>query len=63
MFSKKLRKDPVRDLKHLLEQMPQHLYDQEAEYMSDPMPWSQRYRCYEMKEKEDLVKAQASARE
>jgi Transposase IS66 family. len=51
--------DPYYYLKYLLEQMPQHLYDQEAEYMPDLMPWSQRYRCYEMKEKEDLVKAQA----
>ena len=51
--------DPYYYLKYLLEQMPQHLYDQEAEYMPDLMPWSQRYRCYEKKEKEDLVKAQA----
>ena len=51
--------DPYYYLKYLLEQMPQHLYDREAEYMPDLMPWSQRYRCYEMKEKEDLVKAQA----
>lgn len=53
--------DPYYYLKYLLEQMPQHLYDQgkESEYMPDLMPWSQRYRCYEAEEKEKLVKAQA----
>ena len=53
--------DPYYYLKYLLEQMPQHFYDQrkESEYMPDLMPWSQRYRCYEVEEKENLVKAQA----
>ena len=53
--------DPYYYLKYLLEQMPQHLYDQgkESEYMPDLMPWSQRYRYYEAEEKENLVKAQA----
>ena len=51
--------DPYYYLKFLLEQMPQHLYDQSTEYMPDLMPWSQRYRCYEVTEKENLVKAQA----
>lgn len=51
--------DPYYYLKYLLEQMPQHLYDQGTEYMPDLMPWSQRYRCYEVEEKENLVKAQA----
>ena len=51
--------DPYYYLKYLLEQMPQHLYDQGTEYMPDLMPWSQRYRCYEVEEKENLVKTQA----
>ena len=51
--------DPYYYLKYLLEQMPQHLYDHGTDYMPDLMPWSQRYRCYEAEEKENLVKAQA----
>lgn len=51
--------DPYYYLKYLLEQMPQHLYDEGVEYMPDLMPWSHRYRCYEAEEKEKLVKAQA----
>lgn len=53
--------DPYYYLKYLLEQMPQHLYDQgkESEYLLEIMPWSQRYRCYEVEEKEHLVKTQA----
>jgi len=53
--------DPYYYVKYLLEQMPQHLYDQgkESEYMPEMMPWSQRYRCYEVEEKEHLVKTQA----
>ncbi len=53
--------DPYYYLKYLLEQMPKHLYDQEkkSEYMPELMPWSQKYRCYEVEEKENLVKTQA----
>lgn len=53
--------DPYYYLKYLLEEMPRHLYDQgkESEYMPELMPWSQRYRGYEMEEKKNLVKAQA----
>jgi len=53
--------DPYYYVKYLLEQMPQHIYDQgkESEYMPELMPWSQRYRCYEVEEKEHLVKTQA----
>ena len=51
--------DPYYYLKYLLEQMPQHLYEQGTRYMPNMMPWSQRYRCYEVEEKENLVKAQA----
>ncbi len=55
------RADPYYYLKYLLEQMPIHLYDRgkESEFMPDMMPWSQRYRCFEAEEKENLVKAQA----
>ena len=51
--------DPYYYLKYLLEQMPQHLYDQGTEYMPDLMPWFERYRRYEIVEKKCLVKAQA----
>lgn len=51
--------DPYYYLKYLLEQMPQHLYDEGEEYMPDLMPWPERYRLYEVDEKRNLVKAQA----
>ena len=51
--------DPYYYLKYLLEQMPKHLYDKDKNFLPDMLPWSQPYRVYEIREKENLFKAQA----
>ena len=38
-----------------MDELPKHLADAPAAYMDDMMPWSQRYREYELSEKDRLV--------
>jgi len=47
--------DPYYYLKYLMDELPKHLADAPAAYMDDMMPWSQRYREYELREKDRLV--------
>ena len=51
--------DPYFYLKYLMEQMPKHLYEKGREYMPDLMPWSDKYRLYEINERLNQVRAQA----
>lgn len=47
--------EPYYYLKYLLEQMPKHLYDKGQEHLPDMMPWSEAYRDYEFRQKQNLV--------
>lgn len=51
--------DPYYYLKYLMEQMPKHLYEKGCEYMQELMPWSERYRRYEICESQNAPRAQA----
>lgn len=47
--------EPYFYLKYLLEQMPQHLYDEGKEHLPEMMPWSDAYRNYEISQKQSLA--------
>ena len=51
--------DPYYYLKYLMEQMPKHLYEKGREYMPEMMPWSEKYRQYEIQERMNAPWAQA----
>lgn len=51
--------DPYYYLKYLMEQMPKHLYEKGREYMPEMMPWSEKYRQYETRERLNAPWAQA----
>ena len=51
--------DPYYYLKYLMEQMPKHLYEKGREYMPEMMPWSEKYREYETRERLNAPWAQA----
>ena len=51
--------DPYYYLKCLMEQMPKHLYEKGREYMLEMMPWSEKYRRYEIQERLNAPWAQA----
>lgn len=51
--------DPYYYLKYLMEQMPKHLYEKGREYMPELMPWSEKYRQYEIQERMNAPWAQA----
>ncbi len=43
--------DPYYYLKYLMEQMPKHLYEKGQEFIPEMMPWSEKYRQYETRER------------
>jgi hypothetical protein len=51
--------DPYYYLRYLMEQMPKHLYEKGREYMPEMMPWSEKYRQYEIRERLNAPRAQA----
>ena len=51
--------DPYYYLKYLMEQMPKYLYEKGRKYMSEMMPWSEKYRRYEIRERLNAPMAQA----
>jgi len=51
--------DPYYYLRYLMEQMPKHLYEKGREYMPEMMPWSEKYRRYEIRERLNAPRAQA----
>ena len=51
--------DPYYYMKYLMEQMPKYLYAKEREYLQEMMPWSERYRRYEIRERTNAPWAQA----
>ena len=46
-------------LRYLMEQMPKHLYEKGREYMPEMMPWSEKYRRYEIWERLNAPRSQA----
>ena len=53
------RADSYYYLKYLMEQMPKHLYEKGREFMPEMMPWSEKYREYETRERLNAPWAQA----
>ena len=51
--------DPYWYLKYLLEKMPKHICDKNSNYLPDMTPWSDAYRDYEVREKQNVILAQA----
>ena len=51
--------DPYFYLKYLMEEMPKHLYEKGQEFMPELMPWSEKYRRYEIQERMNAPWAQA----
>ena len=51
--------DPYYYLKYLMEQMPKHLYEKGQEFIPEMMPWSEKYRQYETRERMNAPWAQA----
>ena len=42
-------------MKFLCEELPQHMYQNPTEYMADMMPWSGRYRAYDLAERQKVL--------
>ncbi len=47
--------DPYYYMKYIMEGLPQHLYEDPSGYVSDMMPWTDRYRAYEQDEKQKVM--------
>ena len=44
--------DPYYYMKYLMEELPRYLYHDPCEYIEDMMPWAEKYRTYEGKERQ-----------
>ena len=47
--------DPYYYLKYLLDNMPSHMEDHDRSFLADMMPWSEAFKEYTAREKEDLI--------
>lgn len=51
--------DPYYYLKYLMDELPEHLYQDPSGYVADMMPWTNRYREYEKAERQRMVNCMA----
>ena len=47
--------DPYYYLKYLMDELPRHLYQDPSTFVKDMVPWSEKYREYEISERQKTL--------